>query len=183
MPESSTSSTTSSATPVPDHFPRAFQWILDTEGPYDNDPMDAGGETVYGISQRFLNTEYPGLQAKDLTLTDVQQIYREYFWAPCMRDAAAHGYSARLAIALFDTAVNQGLSAMSLLYMVARQYGRQDERKVIEHLLRARLARYSRLVQKKPTQIKFLRGWMNRVLNLWDYLDRYDADQDKTIGV
>lgn len=69
-------------------------------GDYVNDARDPGGETNFGISKR----SYPRVNIRDLTRDDAVAIYRRDFWDASNCDALP----AKLAVALFDCAVNQG---------------------------------------------------------------------------
>jgi lysozyme family protein len=85
---------------------RAFELGLvfvlspDVEGGYSNDPDDPGGETKFGISKR----SYPNLDIARLTRAGAEEIYRRDFWDKCRCDELA----LPIALALFDSAVNQG---------------------------------------------------------------------------
>jgi len=81
-------------------FERAVEFVLREEGGYSNDPLDAGGETNFGISKRA----YPGLNIRSLTRREAIEIYRRDYWdrLPTLPP--------RLAIAVFDFAVNAGVS-------------------------------------------------------------------------
>lgn len=83
-------------------FERAVNFVLrdDIEGGYVNDASDPGGETKYGISKR----QYPQLDIAALSRDDAKRIYFRDFWAPLQLDR----WPARVALAVFDSAVNQG---------------------------------------------------------------------------
>jgi len=137
---------------VKENFDRAFQLVIGAEGGYVNDPSDAGGETKYGISKRA----YPDTDIKSLTLDDAKEIYKQDYWNAVQGDDLPD----RLDIVMFDCAVNQGVGAARKLY--ADDY---------RTFLRNRLKNYSRIVQNNPTQLKFLRGWVNRVIDLWEKVE------------
>lgn len=81
-------------------FDKAVEFILEHEGGLSDDPLDSGGLTKYGISQR----SYPGLSIRDLTRADAKQIYYNDYWLKCK----CPELPSSLAILLCDSAVNQG---------------------------------------------------------------------------
>ena len=150
-------------------FVLAFKWVLKAEGAYSNDPEDPGGETVYGISQRWLNDVEPTKRVTDLELREIQELYRQYFWYPAVNLAALHGDGPKVVLTLFDIAVNQGFSRAKMWYQIA--LGLPKARRQLA-LTYERLRHYSRLARARPEMGRaFLRGWLNRVLDLLDYLD------------
>lgn len=83
-------------------FMKAVQRVLREEGGYSNDPRDPGGETQYGISKRA----YPVLDIARLTVEDAIAIYHRDYWLA----ASCDKLPADVAPAVFDAAVNQGVS-------------------------------------------------------------------------
>lgn len=81
---------------------KAFDLLMQNEGGYVNDPDDSGGETKFGICKR----SYPDEDIKNLTIDRAKEIYRRDFWlrAKCDR------YPDALSVAVFDYAVNSGVS-------------------------------------------------------------------------
>lgn len=81
---------------------KAFDLLMENEGGYVNDPDDSGGETKFGICKR----SYPDEDIKNLTIDRAKEIYRRDFWlrAKCDR------YPDALSVAVFDYAVNSGVS-------------------------------------------------------------------------
>ena len=83
-------------------FDRALDIVLRHEGGYVNDPRDPGGETNWGISKRA----YPDLDIRNLTREQASDIYWRDYW----NKLRPNDLPEELAIALFDAAVNQGVS-------------------------------------------------------------------------
>jgi len=81
-------------------FDRAIKFVLSAEGDISDDPLDPGGLTRYGISQRA----HPDIDVAHLTKAKAINIYRTRYWAT---------YLDRLpppvAVAVFDTGVNLGI--------------------------------------------------------------------------
>jgi len=92
-----------------DKFHKALEYALANEGGYSNDPLDHGGATMYGITQKTLDSfrllgvgsAFP-LDVKYLTKDQAGIIYKAKYWFfEPIKDE-------RTAIKLFDMAVNLG---------------------------------------------------------------------------
>ena len=85
-----------------DTWERTIKFVLDYEGRYyENNPMDLGGETKFGISQK----SYPHEDIRHMTEERAKEIYRRDYWDPLRCDELPE----KIAIAAFDCAVNQGV--------------------------------------------------------------------------
>lgn len=135
-----------------ENFDRAFDLLIEFEGGFVNDPNDRGGATIYGISQKA----YPNEDIKNLTPARAKELYLRDYWIP----AGCDELTAPWDMVVFDTAVNMGVGTAKLL---AQGQCWQD-------VLLARAKRYVQIVNRNPSQIKFLRGWMNRIITLWEKL-------------
>lgn len=134
-----------------DSFDKAIDFVLIREGGYTNESFDLGGETNFGISKRA----YPDLDIKNLTVDNAKAIYKRDYWNALNCDLLPE----KLDIVVFDCGVNQGINkANELLYKCDKDW---------KNLLLLRIQHYNNLVGKNPKQIKFLRGWINRILELW----------------
>jgi lysozyme family protein len=134
-----------------DSFDKAVGFVLSHEGGYSNDPKDPGGETNHGISKRA----YPKLDIKNLTREDAIEIYRREYWDKINGDELPSG----LDLICFDTAVNAGVSrALSFkeLSIDANDY------------ILKRISFYAVIVRKNPKLGKFLSGWVNRCMDLYN---------------
>lgn len=136
-----------------DDFDKAVGFVLAREGGYSNDPLDPGGETKFGISKR----SYPNEDIANLTEERAKEIYFADYWKPI---AAALPHPADVVV--FDTAVNQGKK------FAAEMVGQCGVDTTA--MLFYRLKKYSAIVAARPTSLKYLRGWTNRVIELYDYI-------------
>ena len=134
-------------------FEHAFQKTIIFEGGDSNDPDDNGGLTRYGISQRA----YPDLDIKALTLDAAKELYRRDYWDKCGCDRMNDQRHAEI---IFDIAVNMGVGAAKELLMETLKIDAFAMAMAIK-----RIARYVRICQAKPSQKKFLLGWISRALN------------------
>lgn len=82
-------------------FDQAFQLLIGHEGGFVNHPLDPGGMTKYGISNRA----YPGEDIAGMTLERAKLIYQRDYWGPAGCDAVPDGVK----FSLFDMAVNSGV--------------------------------------------------------------------------
>jgi hypothetical protein len=160
-------------------------FVLRWEGGFVDDPIDPGGRTNRGVTQKTYNAyrkskQLPEGDVKDITPDEVEEIYQRNYWL------AAHcpELPAGLAVAQMDTAVNMGVGAAVRLLQRAlglkpdghfgpktRDAVRQsDPRRLLERYLELRRARYHHLVEKNPSLKKFLKGWLNRLDGLQDVL-------------
>jgi lysozyme family protein len=118
-------------------FLKAFDYLIQHEGGYSNNPTDADGETKYGISKR----SYPHLDIKNLTREQARQIYFCDFW---LKGKYEQINDENIAIKLFDLAVNVGISQVNKLIQRALRATAVTEDGIIEpiytesHQFRAR---------------------------------------------
>jgi lysozyme family protein len=167
-----------------------FKEVLRWEGGYVNDPDDRGGETNRGITIGALNkAKSQGLVPQTVTikslttdLESVRKIYNANYYKAGKCDKMPHP----LAYAHFDACVNHGLGgAGRLLQKAIVEFGQKIEvdgavgpktLAALEILVSGkpttalcaeynikREEYYRAIVRNKPTQSKFLKGWLNRL--------------------
>jgi lysozyme family protein len=146
-------------------FNKALEFTLRWEGGYVNDKDDPGGETKYGISKRA----YPDVDIKNLTREQAGVIYKRDYWDIFTCD----GKSFPDAVTIFDSAVNCGVARTTIWMDQARSYN---------DILDARVNHYNRLVAKRPLMGKYLKGWMNRINSLREFI-KTNATPDEGSGV
>lgn len=144
---------------------RMLDRLIAREGGYVNHPEDPGGETKYGISKRA----YPDLDIKSLTIDDAKRIYyRDYFTRFSLHELR-HEQTVEWVL---DWVVNSGPGAIGRLqrelglirdYVVGPQTIKAlNEMDDPKNILRWRLKFFTEIPPKHP----FLRGWVNRLLEL-----------------
>lgn len=152
-------------------FYKEIDKVLQREGGYINDPHDKGGETNFGISKRA----FPNVDIKNLTADDARAIYKDNYWDRVKGDKIE---SQIIAGEVFDMAVNAGVRtsskmAQSIIGTLAdgvigsktlEVLNSVDDEKFVLAFKLSRVARYTSIANKNPTQRKFLRGWINRVM-------------------
>jgi len=149
--------------------------ILRREGGvrYTNDPSDLGGPTKYGITLRTL----ADWRKKPVTAADVQALdepeARQIYVAKYLK--IFDGITNRQVRALcVDIGVNSGPSQAIL--MLQKTLGVKQDGVLgpvtlaaanslkIKDLVAERILFYAGIVQRSPSQLRFLRGWVNRSL-------------------
>ena len=165
--------------PALDAFDLAVGFVLKTriEGGYVNDPRDPGGETNFGISKR----SYPKVNIRDLTRDEAIAIYRRDYW----EGADCDKLPAKIGIALFDGAVNQGVGTSKKLLQSAAgvmadgNIGPKTLAAIrsadVEELLTQFLAHRMRRYAFTANAATYMRGWSNRILYLMAYLIRLEV--------
>lgn len=159
---------------APPIFDQAVAFVLhdQIEGGYVNDPRDPGGETKFGISKR----SYPREDIKNLTRDRAIEIYKRDFWDSNRCDELPP----KLAIAMFDAAINQGAGAARPLLqrtlgvaadgiigpVTLKAADQADQDEAVLEFLGWRLHRYAHT----RNSATFMRGWANRILRLQRFL-------------
>ncbi len=167
-------------------FDAALYFTLYFEGGFSNHPADKGGRTYKGI----LQTEYdayrynrglPPLDVTQISDNELLEIYQSYWDGS--RAASMHP---ALAIVMFDTAVNFGISNSVTFLQQALglpQTGVFDDNTVkalaaannkstaFQVINERIIYRYKR-VQEDASQMAFFRGWLSRDYSLWGYVEK-----------
>jgi lysozyme family protein len=158
------------------NFDGAFSHLMQSEGGYSNDPTDAGGETNLGVTKKAW-AAYLGRPIKDgemaaLTPPVVKPFYKSEYWDKIRGDELPYG----LDYLAFDFAVNAGVRQASLF--LQRGVGAKADGVIGKETL-SRIAQanarllilgftnqkelfYRDIVQRLPSQEKFLKGWLVR---------------------
>ena len=139
---------------------------------YVNHHEDPGGETKFGIAQKF----NPDDNVAELTLSQAEAIYHEKYWTltNCSR------LPANLNILHFDAVVNHGTKRATKFLQLAvgvtddGSFGpltlaacqRADPYAAAVRYLDEREAFFHRLVAARPNMKVFINGWLNRVAGL-----------------
>jgi len=169
-------------------FESYFPMLLRHEGGYVDDPLDPGGATNKGVTletfrlcaRRFLGVDPTLAHLKALTDGEAAKIYKPLYWDVVHGDAIS---LQALADIVFDFQVNAGDFASKLLQETLNDLGATprlatdgalgpqsigvlnafDSVRVYRSYKAGRIEYYRRLVARRPTLDKFLRGWLNRV--------------------
>lgn len=153
------------------NFKIAFDLVIGNEGVDSDDSADSGGLTRFGISQKA----YPSLDIKSLTIEQSQDIYKRDYWDLIKGDSIT---DQDIANSIFDFGVNAGVGTSSKL--AQKVVGVDQDGSIgndtiyaintfnpkvfIPEFKLAKIERYTRILDKDPTQIKFYKGWIKRSL-------------------
>ncbi len=162
-------------------FLEAFNKLMKQEGGKVNDPVDTGGKTNMGITQRAWNAFMATLPQSqmpkdvfDINASHANTFYLTEYWSPLH---CSQINSQPLAEALFSIAVNQGAgtAAKRLQAVVGvtedgsigpktiEAINAMDANELLNKFLDATQAYYDRIVERDSTQSRFANGWKNRI--------------------
>ena len=136
---------------------------------YVNDPDDAGGETKFGIAKN----KNPEVDIKSLTWAGAKEIYYQKYWLAGKCDKM----DPRLAVLHFDGCVNHGVDRANIFLQRALgvktdgiigpvtlgKLAASDTFFICGMVCKYREQFYRDIVARKPSQAKFLGGWLRRI--------------------
>lgn len=140
--------------------------FLRWEGDISDDPVDRGGLTKYGISEK----RYPEEDILNLTWTRAKELYFRDYWL----EAGCDMFTERPARMLFDMAVTHGPSrAIRIVQKAVNAHvdGRVGPRTIaaterhqnlVVYVLAERARYFAMIAVNDPSQTRFLRGWYRR---------------------
>jgi lysozyme family protein len=159
-------------------FEKALALTLDLEGGFVDDPADRGGATNQGITQTTHDRFRASIDAlpqsvANITDDEVRRIYYDQYWIPgkcadlrepvdavhfdsCVNVGVAR--AARFLQAAVGVAVDGIIGPRTLAAVAAR-----DPAQLAQALCDERAQFYREIVQARPDQLRFLKGWLNRV--------------------
>lgn len=162
-----------------DRFMECLQRVLKHEGGYVNDPLDSGGRTNLGVTQRvweeFVGHPVSEADMRALTPEKVSPMYKVKYWDRSYCDKLPKGVD----YVVFDFAVNAGTgrsvktlqTAMGVVAdgIIGNQtmgvINSANPKDVVNKFSDARADFYQGIVARRPDQARFIRGWLNRVEN------------------
>ena len=143
---------------------------------YVNDPVDAGGETKYGIAK----SGNPGVDITNLDWPQAKQIYFEKYWLAGRCDKMPE----KVAILHFDGCVNHGVT--NAAKFLQRAVGVVDDGvigpvtlselqisdidEICDSICKQRAEFYYAIVARRPNQSRFINGWLARINEVSDYI-------------
>ena len=146
-------------------FDKMLDFVLSAEGGYN--PDDCGQAGNKGVQQSTYDNyrKKKGLSTrnvKDITNAEVKDLYYTMFYKASGADKIK---DARMALYVFDSAVNMGVGAAKELYKASN-----NDLDKFEDL---RIARYESIAaQNDGEKQKYLKGWKNRVAKAETYANK-----------
>lgn len=168
--------------------------IFKREGGYVDYENDGGGATNMGITigtlSRWRNRKISKSEVKALTKDEAVKIYRSYYWDPIR---ASEIKSQLIAGILFDQAVNRGIKTAARNLQQAyndisevkigedgiigteslKAFNFIDEGMLAVTYFKDMQRDYVEIVKKNPSQIVFLKGWINRTHSVLNSIITY----------
>jgi lysozyme family protein len=172
-------------------FTRSLRMLLRHEGGYVDHPADRGGPTNRGVTQKTYNSfrkakGHATRDVRELTEEELGELYYQGYWRPAGCHEAPNEAIAAL---VFDASVNHSpRAAVRQLQQSADmpirncdgRWGPKTRARVlaaaadpvslVDACLLTREGFYRQIVRDDPKQGVFLRGWMNRLTGLRDYV-------------
>ena len=168
-----------------DNFERSLKFVLKIEGGFTHDAADSGGATNLGITQSEYDRDRKrrALMQQSvfyISADEAHAIYLKDYWIKGKCDLMPWP----VCLAHFDACVNTGIlqagkflqracgaTVDGVVGPMTLQKLEEDIEVSGEHLVASRVAGsraafYRALVDKKPSQGVFLRGWLNRLGDL-----------------
>lgn len=135
---------------------------------YVDDPLDAGGETKYGVAKNG----NPDLDITSLDWTGAKDVYFRKYWLAGSCDKLPP----RIAVLHFDCCVNHGITRAGKFLQEAvgvdvdgvigdetlAAVEEQDPMAICNFICDIRSDFFNGIVQRKPNQKRFLNGWLRR---------------------
>lgn len=168
-----------------EQFKRAMKFVAKWEGGKVDDKNDRGGRTAYGVTQATYNAfrakrGLPDKDVWDIPQEDVDAIYWEMFWKPAKCDILPDP----LDLVVFDSAVQHGparavkwlqaalgLSADGIfgpksVQALQEEIGAGMTDALVAAFIATREQFYKDIIARDSSQLKFQRGWGNRMAAL-----------------
>ena len=172
----------------PDAFAKALAFTLPWEQGKSEHPADHGGRTLDGITQVTYAAyraarRLPRRDVFEMTDAERDDIYRRNYWDAVQGDHIALS-SDRMAMVVFDSAVNHGVATAGRLLQKTAQMGQESIDGIVGRVtlscfrirlmklgpvqmlgiyLERRAAIYKGILLRDKTQWVFRKGWRNRI--------------------
>lgn len=173
-------------------YKQALSLVLAHEGGFANHPLDPGGATMRGVTQRTYDAfrrlrGFPLQSVRYISDEEVERVYRDNYWKLVRGDELPAG----LDYALFDFAVNSGVSRAIKFLQAGLAVGIDgvigdetlgmaiakavlNEELIINNLCADRM----RFVRGLKTFATFGKGWTRRIMG---NIDGAQPDKDKGV--
>lgn len=145
-------------------FDKMLTFVLSVEGGYTAD--DCGQAGNKGVRQATYDTYrtqkgLPKRNVKNITDDEVKDLYYTMFYKASGADKIQ---DARLALYVFDTAVNMGVAAAKKLL---NECGNDADK-----FKNLRITKYESIAAANPQKARYLKSWKNRVAKAENYANR-----------
>ena len=159
-----------------DNWEKSCDKVLESEGGYQLTTLvgDLGGQTYAGIA-RNPNPHWEGWELIDKGETPPKEIVRSFYKANFWDKVRGDELPAGIDYLIYDFAVNAGVGrAVKTLQSAvgtnpdgvigpATLAAVKSSTDLVEKFSNAKEAFYKGIVERKPDQARFIKGWLNRV--------------------
>lgn len=161
-----------------DRFNKFLDYIFEVEGGFTDDENDRGGKTTWGITEEEAREfGYTG-DMRNLTKDFAKNIYLKKYYLGNKLDKIIDD---RVALSIFDWAVNSGGRGIKKSQIVANKFGANlvidgiignktleainaiDPKMFLKEYHEMQRTFYKNLAARDDLQEGFLKGWLNRV--------------------
>lgn len=171
-----------------DRFKKFLDYIFEVEGGFNDDENDRGGATNFGIThddaKKYLG--YTG-DMRNFKKSDAEKIYEKVYYRGNHIDKITDD---RVALSIFDWAVNSGGKGIKKAQIVANKFGANlvidgiignktleainaiDPKMFLKEYHEMQRTFYKNLAARDSTQEDFLKGWLNRVEIKEEYIEK-----------
>lgn len=132
---------------------------------YVNHPADPGGETKFGIAQRFNKS----IAVSSCTYDQARSIGCSNFWTGKLPESTANAGKKRTAIALFNIGYLCGVGGAANIYNDSGAAGIADDTAAMNAFCNKAKEYLTQKTVKDPSKKVFLNGWMARVEKVRSY--------------
>ena len=170
-----------------DRFEKFLDYIFEVEGGFTNDKNDRGGATNFGITEEEAREfGYTG-DMRNLTKDFAENIYLKKYYLGNKLDKITDD---RVALSIFDWAVNSGRRGIKKAQIVANKFGANlvidgiignktleainsiNPEAFLKEYHKMQRTFYKNLAAKDSTQEDFLKVWLNRVEIKEKYIEK-----------
>ena len=168
-------------------FNKFLDYIFEVEGGFTNDENDRGGATNFGIiEEEARKFGYTG-DMRNLTKDFAKNIYLKKYYLGNHIDKITDD---RVALSIFDWAVNSGGKGIKKAQIVANKFGANliidgiignktleainaiDPKMFLKEYHEMQRTFYKNLAARDSSQEDFLKGWLNRVEIKEEYIEK-----------
>jgi len=180
-------------------FSFSLEKVLKFEGGYVNDPNDSGGSTNKGVTQKSfdaynIKNNFQLKDVRQMTDSEIETFYYKEYW----KRQKCHLVFPKLSFLMFDTSVNMGSGrATKFLQRCLNtnddgNFGSgtlklvneiTDELGFINKYIELRRQFYYNIVEAKPSQQRYINGWINRINEVTGYVDSINEERTNYVMI
>ena len=170
-----------------ERFNKFLDYIFEVEGGFTDDENDRGGKTTWGITEEEAREfGYTG-DMRNLTKDFAKNIYLKKYYLGNKLDKITDD---RVALSIFDWAVNSGRRGIKKAQIVANKFGANlvidgiilnktleainaiDPKMFLKEYHEMQRTFYKNLAARDNSQEGFLKGWLNRIEIKEEYIEK-----------